>query len=46
MDLAETRQSIYELVGEAADGASFEAWRLLMKAYQASGVAKSAGVYD
>jgi SWI/SNF-related matrix-associated actin-dependent regulator 1 of chromatin subfamily A len=45
-DLAETRQSIHELVGEAADGANFEARTLLMKAYQASGVAKSPGVCD
>lgn len=45
-DLTETRQSVHELVGEAADGANFEARRLLMQAYQTSGVAKSPGVCD
>eukprot|EP00980_Cylindrotheca_fusiformis_P029622 scaffold23625_cov137-Cylindrotheca_fusiformis.AAC.7 len=45
-DLTETRQSIQDLVGEDADGANFEARKLLMQAYQASGVAKSPGVCE
>jgi SWI/SNF-related matrix-associated actin-dependent regulator 1 of chromatin subfamily A len=45
-DLVETRQSIHDMVGEAADAANFEARRLLMQAYQVSGAAKSEGVCD
>lgn len=45
-DLADTRQSLQDLVGEAADGANFEARSLLMQAYQASGIAKSSGVVE
>ena len=45
-ELLETRQSVSELVGDEANSANFEARRLLMQAYQASGIAKSAGVCD
>lgn len=45
-ELADTRQSLSDLVGEAADGANFEARSLLMQAYQASGIAKSSGVVE
>ena len=45
-DLQDTRQSLNELVGEAAEGANFEARRLLMQAYQASGVAKANSVTE
>lgn len=45
-DLTDTRQSLQDLVGEAADGANFEARSLLMQAYQTSGIAKSSGVVE
>lgn len=45
-DLADTRQSLQDLVGEDANGANFEARTLLMQAYQASGIAKSSGVVE
>lgn len=44
--LKETRQSVQDLVGEEAYGANFEARRLLMEAYQASGVGKSEGICE
>lgn len=45
-ELNETKKSISELVGEAAEGANLDVRRLLMQAYQASGISKSAGVCD
>lgn len=45
-ELSETRESVKDLVGEEANGANFEARRLLMQAYQASGVAKAEGVCE
>lgn len=44
--LCEMRQSVDDLVGEEANGAHFEARRLLMQAYQASGIAKADAVCD
>lgn len=40
------RLSISELVGEEADAANFEARKLLMQAYQASGLAKASAVSE
>jgi Helicase conserved C-terminal domain len=45
-ELRETRQSIADLVGDDAYGANFEARKLMMQAYQASGVAKAEGVCE
>jgi SWI/SNF-related matrix-associated actin-dependent regulator 1 of chromatin subfamily A len=45
-ELRETRQSVSELVGEDAYGANSEARQLMMRAFQASGVAKAAGICD
>jgi len=45
-DLRATRQSLDTLAGDEANNANFEARRMLMQAYQASGVAKSSGVCD
>ena len=45
-ELSATRQSIANLVGEEGNTADFEARRLLMQAYQASGVAKAAAISD
>jgi SWI/SNF-related matrix-associated actin-dependent regulator 1 of chromatin subfamily A len=46
LKLKDTRQSLNDLVGDEAYGANFEARRLLMEAYQASGVAKAEGVCE
>ena len=43
-ELRETRLSITDLMGDDQRTANFEAKSLFMKAYQASGVAKAAGV--
>jgi SNF2 family DNA or RNA helicase len=45
-ELNDTRQSVEDLVGDDAAGAHFEARKLLMQAYQSSGVAKSEGVAE
>jgi SWI/SNF-related matrix-associated actin-dependent regulator 1 of chromatin subfamily A len=45
-ELKDTRQSVSELAGDEASDANFDARRLLMQAYQASGVAKAAGICD
>ena len=45
-ELNDTRQSVEELVGDEATGAHFEARKLLMQAYQVSGVAKSVAVAE
>eukprot|EP00536_Pseudo-nitzschia_multiseries_P003999 jgi/Psemu1/187049/e_gw1.64.101.1 len=45
-DLRETRQSVADLVGDEANGAHFEARKLLMQAYQASGVAKASAISE
>ncbi|KAG7353456.1 helicase [Nitzschia inconspicua] len=45
-ELKETRQSVADLIGDEAYGANFEARRLMMQAYQSSGVAKAEGVCD
>lgn len=45
-ELKDTRQSVSELAGDEASSADFDARRLLMQAYQASGVAKAAGICD
>lgn len=45
-ELMTTRQSLSELVGPEAESLHFEARRLLMQAYQHSGLAKSPGVCD
>jgi hypothetical protein len=45
-ELSDTRQSVADLVGDEAYGANFEARKLLMQAYQCSGVAKTEGVCD
>ncbi len=45
-ELRETRQSISDLVGDEASGAHFEARKLLMEAYQSSGIAKAAAVSE
>lgn len=45
-ELKDTRQSVSELAGDEASSANFDARQLLMQAYQASGVAKAAGICD
>lgn len=45
-ELRETRQSVADLVGEEAYGVNFEARKLLMEAYQASGIAKVSAVSE
>mmetsp|Transcript_57836 Transcript_57836/g.62483 ORF Transcript_57836/g.62483 Transcript_57836/m.62483 type:complete len:1089 (-) Transcript_57836:1165-4431(-) len=45
-ELNDTRQSVEELVGDEATGAHFEARKLLMQAYQISGVTKSVAVAE
>ena len=45
-ELRETRMSIDDLIGEEADGAHFEARRLMMQAYQTSGVAKASAASE
>lgn len=45
-ELRETRQSVADLVGDEASGAHFEARRLLMQAYQSSGIAKASAVSE
>ena len=45
-ELKETRQSVADLVGDEASGAHFEARKLLMEAYQCSGVAKASAVSE
>ncbi len=45
-ELKETRQSLADLVGDEASGAHFEARKLLMEAYQSSGIAKASAVSE
>lgn len=45
-ELRETRRSVSELVGDEANGAHFEARKLLMEAYQSSGIAKASAVAE
>ena len=45
-ELRDARQSMFDLSGDEAYGANLEARRLLMQAYQVSGVAKAEGVCD
>lgn len=45
-DLKATREHVDELIGDAAREAHFEARKLLMSAYQASGIAKSQAVAE
>mmetsp|Transcript_14620 Transcript_14620/g.31495 ORF Transcript_14620/g.31495 Transcript_14620/m.31495 type:complete len:1097 (+) Transcript_14620:143-3433(+) len=45
-DMDAAQVSISELVGEEAEDANFEARKLLMRAYQASGIAKASAVSD
>jgi SWI/SNF-related matrix-associated actin-dependent regulator 1 of chromatin subfamily A len=44
--LTETRKSVADLVGDEANGAHFEARKLLMQAYQATGISKTSGICD
>jgi hypothetical protein len=45
-ELQDTRKSIFDLCGDEAFGANLEARKLLLQAYQATGVAKADGVCD
>ena len=45
-DMDAASLSIADLVGEEADAANFEARKMLMQAYQASGIAKAAAVSE
>lgn len=45
-DLNDTRVSVEELVGQDANDAHFEHRRLLMQAYQSSGISKASAVAD
>lgn len=45
-DLKETRLSVQDLVGDDARNAHFEARKLLMSAYQASGISKASAVAE
>lgn len=45
-ELKATRQSVADLVGDEASGAHFEARKLLMEAYQSSGIAKASAVSE
>ena len=45
-ELRDTRQSVADLVGDEANGAHFEARKLMMQAYQSSGIAKSSAVAE
>ena len=45
-ELRETRQSVADLVGDEANGANFEARKLMMQAYQSSGIAKASATAE